>query len=78
MTRLWARLPILIRAVLSGLFVMAIGVWTWPALLVIAPAPWSIVLMAAFLAGYCAFFSGRWGAKSTRPVRRHYFRSLKL
>lgn len=78
MIRLWARLPILLRAVLSGLFVMAAGVWTWPVLLAVAPGLWSIGLMGAFLAGYCLFFSGRSGAASTRSIRRHYFRSLTL
>lgn len=77
--RMWARVPLVVRAILVGFLVFAIaGSITLTAVLVLVPAPWSIAVMAAVLWVYVRYFSGSWGPSSTRRARRLYFRRTRL
>lgn len=76
--RMWDRIPILIRALVSGIVVMAVGVWMWPAVSIIVPAPWSVIVMGGVLWVYWKYFSGSWAPKSTQVARQRYFRAVRL
>jgi len=47
--RSWQRIPVLIRAIVSGAIVEAIGVGVWVLSLAVIPAPWSVVVMGGIL-----------------------------
>ena len=77
--RFWARIPLVIRAILTGLFVFAIvGNLARVALLMFIPAPWSFILMLVVLWLYMKYFSGNWWPESTAEARRENFRATKL
>ncbi len=76
--RLWGRIPVLIRALVSGIVVMAVGVWMWPVVLTVVPAPWSVAVMVGLLWVYWKYFSGSWAPKSTQAARRKNFRAVSL
>ena len=76
--RNWARIPVLVRAVVTGVFVMAIGVQSWPVIAILMPAPWSAGIMAVLLWLFWMYFSGHWAPKSTHAARRENFRDVKL
>ncbi len=59
--KLWARVPVVVRAIVVGFLVFAIaGSVALTAILVLVPAPWSILLMAGVLWAYLKYFSGSW------------------
>ncbi len=77
--KLWARVPVVVRAIVVGFLVFAIaGSVAWTAIMVLVPAPWSIVLMAGVLWAYLKYFSGSWWPKSTAEARRLSFRDTRL
>ena len=76
--RFWQRIPIVIRAILLGLFVFEVGNVASIASLTIIPAPWSIVVVGGILWLYWKYFSGNWRPKVTAEARRYNFRGLKL
>jgi membrane protease YdiL (CAAX protease family) len=77
--RLWTRVPVVIRAVLVGFLVFAIaGAILWTSIIMLVPAPWSIVLMAVVLWIYLKYFSGSWWPKSTAEARRLCFRDPRM
>ena len=77
--KLWARVPIVVRAIVGGFLVFAIaGSVAWTAIIVLVPAPWSIVLMAGVLWAYLKYFSGSWRPTSTVEARRRNFRNTTL
>ncbi|MCK4725907.1 MAG: CPBP family intramembrane metalloprotease [Anaerolineales bacterium] len=77
--RFWQRIPILIRAVVSGFLVyFVVGFVAWLAIVALIPAPWSLVIMALVLWIYLKYFSGRWWPKTTAATRSEYFRATKL
>ncbi len=77
--RFWQRIPVVIRAIVLGLFVFAIaGSVARIVILVFIPAPWSIVVMGGVLWIYCKYFSGSWWPKSTAEARSNNFRATKL
>jgi membrane protease YdiL (CAAX protease family) len=76
--RLWQRVPILVRAVVVGLFVSTIGALGWPLIAGLIPAPWSLVLMVGLLWLYWKYFSGSWWPSSTAEGRRLRFRAIRL
>ena len=77
--RIWRRIPILIRAVISGVFVYAVvGLAVWLPIVALIPAPWSLVLMVGVLFLYWKYFSGSWWPKSTAGIRRESFRTTRL
>ena len=75
--RSWQRIPVLIRAIVSGAFVSTIGVGPW-VLVYPIPAPWSIAVMSGVLWLYWKYFSGSWWPRVTAEARRNNFRAVKL
>jgi len=75
---LWNGLPLLIRALVSGMVVSSVGVFTWGALLSTFPAAWVVVPMTAALWVYWKYYSGSWTQQRTAENRRIWFRSTTL
>jgi len=75
---LWNRLPLILRAIISGCAVSSAGVFTWGAMLAVLPAPWAILPMIAALWVFWKFFSGNWGSGARAKTREYNFRSTKL
>jgi membrane protease YdiL (CAAX protease family) len=75
---LWRRVPVVIRAIVTGLLVAEIGIMTWMASLMLIPGIWPLVVMGGALCAYCVYFAGRGWPKATREARRKRFRALKL
>lgn len=76
--RLWQRIPVLIRVIVSGAFVTFVGVGAWLLCLAVIPAPWSIVVMGGILWLYWKYFSGSWWPGHTAEARSRSFRAVKL
>ncbi len=75
----WQRIPLAIRAVVSGYFVFAIaGLVAWMVVLAFVPVPWSLVTMWVVLWLYLKYFSGSWWPASTVKIRVEKFRATKL
>jgi membrane protease YdiL (CAAX protease family) len=74
----WAKLPILLRAIVSGLFLAVIALNVWPLLLAILPMPLAAFAEAAFLLGFLWWASGGNPPPSTKSDRAASFRSGKL
>jgi membrane protease YdiL (CAAX protease family) len=74
----WSRLPLPLRAILTGFTVSSVGIAIWSVLLSILPAPWSIPPMIIALWAYLKFFSGRWGSKKSNERMKLNFRATKL
>ncbi len=74
----WQRIPVLIRAIVSGVFVQSIGVGAWVLILARIPSPWTVVVMGASLWLYWKYFSGSWWPRSTAEARRNNFRAIRL
>ena len=66
---IWHRLPLMIRAILTGFAVSTLGVGTWTLMGTTLPFPWPFILMIAFLWVYLKFFGGHWGPKKGRKKR---------
>jgi hypothetical protein len=58
MIRFWQRIPLVIRAIVSGIFVSTIGVYAWLAIGTLIPGLWAIVVMGGVLWLYWKYFSG--------------------
>ena len=77
--RLWKHVPLVIRAILTGLIVFAIvGNLARAAILMFLPIPWSFLLMLVLLWLYMKYFSGSWAPASTAETRRENFRATRL
>jgi membrane protease YdiL (CAAX protease family) len=74
----WHRLPVVIRAIITGFAVSTLGVATWALMGTTLPLPWPFILMIAFLWAYLRFFSGHWGSLSSREKRASLFRRTRL
>lgn len=77
-SKFWQRIPLLIRAIILGVFVTFVGVGAWLFCLALIPAPWSAAVMGGILWLYWKYFSGSWWPRSTADVRSHKFRAAKL
>ena len=78
-SRLWHRIPTVVRAIVVGFVVFEVGVAVW--VLVVAPlipAPLSLAVMCAVLWAYCKYFSGSWWSGANAASRRNSFREIKL
>ena len=75
--RSWQRIPVLIRAVVTGLVVSTVGALGWPLLAAAIPGPWSILVMGGLLWLYWKYFSGSWWPRSTAAARRDRFRGVR-
>lgn len=78
LNRSWHRLPLILRAIITGFAVSTVGVFTWSLMGTTLPLPWPFILMLVFLWAYISFFSGRWGSKHSQEKRRSLFRRTKL
>ena len=87
--RQWGRIPVTVRAIVSGLFVWAILQFGWwPSFLSQAfvvlnmrtspDIPWNVPLGLLYLWVVFQFFNGRWGAGSTREARQKSMRARRL
>ena len=76
--RFWNRVPLVLKAILTGFVVSTLGVVTWPLLGTTVPMPWSFILMVGVLWAYLKYFSGHWGPGRSRSARAANFRSLVL
>jgi membrane protease YdiL (CAAX protease family) len=74
----WAKLPISLRAVVSGLFLAVISLNVWPVLLAILPLPLAAVAEAAFLLSFLWWVGGGGPPDSTKSDRAASFRRGKL
>jgi membrane protease YdiL (CAAX protease family) len=74
----WRRVPVVIRAIVTGLLVAEVGIMTWMASLMLIPGIWPLVVMGGALCAFCVYFGGRWWPKATREIRRERFRALRL
>jgi membrane protease YdiL (CAAX protease family) len=74
----WNRVPLILRTILAGFTVSAIGIAIWSLMLSTIPAPWSILPMIIALWAYLKFFSGRWGSKKTNETKKLNFRAVRL
>jgi len=78
LAKVWQRIPVLIRAIVSGIFVTFVGVGAWLLCLAVIPSPWSVVVMGGILWLYWKYFSGSWWPRSTAEARNKNFRAVKL
>lgn len=76
--RFWQRIPVLVRAIVSGVFVTFVGVGVSLLCLAVIPAPWSAIAMGGVLWLYWKYFSGSWWPRSTAEARSKNFRAVKL
>ena len=77
--RFWQRIPVVIRAIIVGIFVFEIGVVAWVVIVgPLVPAPWSILVMGGVPWLYWKYFSGNWWPKTTAEFRRKRYRDVKL
>jgi membrane protease YdiL (CAAX protease family) len=74
----WAKLPISLRAIVSGLFLAVIALNVWPLLLAILPMPLAAFAEAAFLLSFLWWAGGGGPPHSTKSGRAASFRSGKL
>ncbi len=74
--QLWCRLPVIVRAVVAGLGVAALGTVPWARLISanvrhLSGIPWSVPIMVGYLALYWAYFvRGAGWPRSTSGTRR--------
>jgi len=78
LANIWQRIPVLIRAIVSGIFVTFVGVGVWLLFLAVIPAPWSVIAMGGYLWLYWKYFSGSWWPRFTAEARSKNFRAIKL
>ena len=76
--RIWMKVPLVVRSILTGFVVTSLGVGSWVLLVKNIPEPWSVVPMGAILILYWKYFSGKWNPSSTKVFRRFYMRQRKL
>jgi membrane protease YdiL (CAAX protease family) len=74
----WAKLPISLRAIASGLFLAVIALNVWPLLFAILPIPLAALAEAAFLISFLWWAGGGGPPHSTKSDRAASFRSGKL
>ena len=74
----WGRIPLVVRAILTGFAISTIGVLTWALIGTSLPMPWSFLLMIGFLWAYLKYFSGSWGKEKSRIIRAANFRKTRL
>jgi membrane protease YdiL (CAAX protease family) len=74
----WAKLPISLRAIVSGLFLAVISLNVWPLLLAILPVPLAAFAEATFLLSFLWWAGGGGPPHSTKSDRAASFRSGKL
>jgi membrane protease YdiL (CAAX protease family) len=76
--RLWMKVPLVVRSILTGFGVTTLGVGIWVLMVKNIPVPWSIVAMGTILIIYWVYFSGKWKPVNTQAFRRFCMRQFKL
>jgi membrane protease YdiL (CAAX protease family) len=79
----WVRLPVLLRAIVGGLFVLFVlqtgSTLIFLANMSVSPSiPWMLPVGLAYLWVMFRFFDGRWGFRSTAVARRESMRARRL
>ena len=75
---LWLRLPIALRAIVSGLLIALVAANVWPLLLLNLGAPLAAIAEVIFLAFYIWWASGKGPPSATHAARAVAFRRGKL
>ena len=78
LVKIWDRVPLVIKAILTGFIVSTVGVISWPLIGTTLPMPCAFIVMVGFLWAYLKYFSGHWGPKRSRSSRALKFRSPVL
>jgi membrane protease YdiL (CAAX protease family) len=76
--RTWERVPVVLKAILSGFLVSSAGIAIWVADMAFIPLPWSILPMMVALGLYCYYFSGRGAWQESGEGRAVHFRLVTL
>ena len=74
----WSKLPVSIRAILSGLVIALVPANVWPILLVSLSTPAAALVEVIFLGFYLYWTTGGGPPRKTRDSRQHAFRSRQL
>src|SRR5215831_7530233 len=75
----WSRIPIIVKAILTGFLVSTIGIAIWSVdIYLFKLSTWSILFMLLPLWIYWKFFSGKSWPKSNSETRSLFFRSTQL
>lgn len=74
----WNRIPVAIRAIVTGLLVALLGIILWDIDFTFIPSPWSLLTMILILWAYVKYFSGGWLPTKNAVIRRINFRNIKL
>ena len=82
-SRIWCRLPLVVRAIVVGFLVLtAGGILTGPLLFAnikFSPeVPWSVPLLAAYMWFFWQYLRGRWWPRATAEARRQCLRANSL
>jgi membrane protease YdiL (CAAX protease family) len=77
-SNLWARLPIALRAVISGLLIAMIAANVWPLLVFSFGALWGALAEGIFLALYILWAAGGGPPRTTKSARAAAFRRAPL
>lgn len=83
MLSLWRRIPVIVRAPIVGLVVVAAGTYPWMALAtwnqrVLMRVPWAVVPMGIYLWMYWRYLNGMGWPRSTAAARRESLRANRL
>src|ERR1700730_4031514 len=82
MTRLWNRIPVIVRAVLGGFLVDQVGqlgaVFIFANLKLFPQVPWMLAAAAAWLWAFWRYVNGAGWPRSTREARRRDLRARPL
>ncbi len=82
--KLWPQLPVVLRAILTGVAVAAVGTVPWAVLVGTntrhaSTLPWAVPLMTVYLSFYWLYFVRGWGwPRSTAHIRRTESRANPL
>jgi len=75
---LWARIPVVVRAVLAGLVIVVVAANVWPPLLLKLGVPLAAVVEILFLACFVFWASGGGPPRRLRAVRSERFRIRRI
>ena len=75
---IWLKLPLIIRATISGFLVSSAGIAVWTIMILLIAPPWSVIPMIFALCLFWKYFSGRLKSKRVNDVKRDNFRRIKL
>jgi len=76
--QIWSKLPVVVRAILTGFLVSTAGVVVWSLFLLFIRPPWSIIPMTIVLWVFWNIFSGRWTSGESSEIRKSNFRATAL